>query len=201
MNETLLLILLILFGYFLGAIPFSVLVGRSAKGVNILKVGSRNPGAANVFRNVGWLAGVGVALADAAKGAVPVALALALGLPAGQSVWPGLAAVIGHDFPVYMRFRGGKGGATTCGYLGCFVFPELLVALVVWAILWLAVRRHRFVGSILALSLTPILIWWFRWTWPIRLPSTDVIVAVSMVLMLLLWLRILPGLRERRRLG
>ncbi|MBI4161443.1 MAG: glycerol-3-phosphate acyltransferase [Acidobacteria bacterium] len=198
-GDTVALVLCILFGYLLGSVPFSVLAGRRLAGVDVRQTGSRNPGAANVFRSVGRLAGAGVAIADTAKGALPVAVALAAGLTPFQAIWPGVAAVLGHDFPPYLRFRGGKGGATTLGFLACFVFPELVLVFLLWAILWVRVRRYRFLASIFALSLTPLLVTWFGWTWPVRLAGRQAMVWVSLGMIALLWVRVFPGLLEKAR--
>jgi glycerol-3-phosphate acyltransferase PlsY len=115
-------LLAILCSYFLGACPFGLLIAR-AKGVDIRAVGSGNIGATNVFRTVGKTAGICVFLLDAAKGYVPAALfpKLMAGDP-GEILTPtvlgllcGVAAILGHNYPVYLRFKGGKGVATSGG--------------------------------------------------------------------------------------
>jgi glycerol-3-phosphate acyltransferase PlsY len=200
-GQTLTIILCVLFGYLLGSIPFSVLAARRLRGIDIRGSGTRNPGATNVFKNVGKFAGAGVALADAAKGAVPVVVGLGVGLTPFESIWPGVAAVVGHDYSLFLRFRGGKGGATTLGFLGCFIFPELVVVLATWMALWFTVKRYRFLASIFALSLTPLWVGLFGWSWPIRLADVQPMIWVSLGLMALLWIRIFPGLLERSRRG
>jgi acyl-phosphate glycerol 3-phosphate acyltransferase len=103
----------VLVSYLVGAVPFGVVVAR-AKGVDLFKVGSGNIGATNVGRALGRRYGVLVFLLDFAKGAVPAALMLAaFGTAAGVAA--GLAAVLGHLFPLYLKFRGGKGVATGLG--------------------------------------------------------------------------------------
>lgn len=200
-GETVALVLCVLFGYLLGSIPSSILAARKLRGVGLRHSRRRNPGTTNVFRHVGIRAGIAVALADTAKGAVPVVVALGIGLTPSQAIWPGVAAIIGHDFSVYLRFRGGKGGATTLGFLTCFIFPELLLVFVTWLVLWFSVRRYRFLASLFALSLTPFWVWVLGWTWPVRLRHPQPIIWVSLGLMALLWSRILPGLLERTRGG
>jgi len=102
-------------GYLLGAIPFGLLVARRAAHVDVRQVGSGNIGATNVARAAGKRVAVLVLLLDVLKGYVPVALAEAL---LGDPRWAagvGMAAFLGHCFPVYLRFRGGKGVATALG--------------------------------------------------------------------------------------
>ena len=187
-------------GFALGSLPFSVWVGRRAGGVDVREHGSKNPGAANVWRTVGRLFGILVGAADAAKGAVAVFIAWWIGLPDDLAVWVAVAAVLGHDFSPLIAFRGGKGGATTCGALACFVLPELVVVLVVWIAAALLDRSRRFLWSIIALSLCPILAlaaghreFPFLGALPAR--SFSVVLAAAF-LIVLLWTRVAPGLRR-----
>lgn len=134
--------LLALGGFALGSIPFGVLVGRR-RGVDVTRQGSGNIGATNVARTAGKRAGVIVLLCDIAKGAAPL-LAYRYALEPPASVWwlipVGLAPVIGHCFSPWMKFRGGKGVATS---FGVFVVADPLAALVavgVFALLYAAFR-------------------------------------------------------------
>ena len=114
---------LLLIAYLIGAIPTSVIAGKLLQGIDIRKEGSGNAGATNVWRILGWKAGVTVLAIDLGKG-VLAASVIPL-IPFGSiSIDPllipilcGLAAVIGHVFPIYMGFRGGKGVATAAGML------------------------------------------------------------------------------------
>ncbi len=101
-------------GYLIGSVDFAVLVAR-ARGGDIYEMGSGNPGAANVLRNLGWRAALPVMLGDMAKGAGAAALGLWLGGSDAAGWAAGFAAVVGHCFPVWHRFRGGKGVATAFG--------------------------------------------------------------------------------------
>jgi glycerol-3-phosphate acyltransferase PlsY len=133
-------------GYLLGSVPFGVLVARRMAGLDVRQVGSGNIGATNVARAAGKGAGVLTLLLDAAKGALPVFAARWLGLAPAWVAAVGLAAFLGHLFPVWLRFRGGKGVATALG---------LLLALEPWAALaglagfaaMLALTRMVSVGS------------------------------------------------------
>jgi len=133
-------------GYLVGAIPFGYLIAR-ARGVDIFQAGSGNIGATNVGRVLGRRFGILVFLLDFAKGAVPVVAArqLALhwdaGLPADAlPVLAGLTAFLGHLFPVYLRFRGGKGVATGAGVVAVLVPLPALGALLTWIAVVCATR-------------------------------------------------------------
>src|SRR2546421_11836307 len=107
--------LIIVLAYLIGSIPFALILARRWGATDLRHVGSGNLGAANVMRASGVTAGVLVAALDMAKGALSVWLA---GLLAPGPVWPaaaGCAAIVGHVYPVWLRFRGGKGVATACG--------------------------------------------------------------------------------------
>ena len=107
-------LLSIVIGYALGSLPFAYWLGR-LRGVDIRQVGTCNPGAANLFREVSKPLGVATFLLDAAKGGSAVVAGIALGLPAGGELLPGAAAVVGHWHPAFLRFRGGEGLATAIG--------------------------------------------------------------------------------------
>jgi len=101
-------------GYLLGSVPFAYLAARAA-GADIFRVGTGNPGASNVFRNVSRRVGAFVFLADILKGVGAVLIAGAIGVPAEMASIVGAAAVAGHWYPVFLRFRGGAGLATAAG--------------------------------------------------------------------------------------
>jgi len=192
---------MLIVGFALGSLPFSVWIGRGAGGVDVRRVGSGNPGAANVWRNVGRASGLLAGALDAAKGAAVVFLCRGIGLPDTLSVWPGAAAVVGHDYSPLLGFRGGKGGATMVGMLACFLLPELLVVLAVWLAAGALFRSRRFLLSIVCLSGLPLLALASGRlhapgisALPVR--SGSVVIA-SALLTALLWVRVAPGLRGR----
>lgn len=115
-------LLLILFSYFLGSVPTGYLVAKRVMGIDIREHGSGNPGAANVYRIVGKWAGVTTFIIDGFKGFIPVCLALHF---CPQNYWVAIAcgviAILGHMWTIYLKFRGGKGVATSAG-----VFAALL---------------------------------------------------------------------------
>src|SRR5260370_39581455 len=101
----------------MGSVPFALLLARRW-GSDLRAVGSGNLGAANVMRASGLTAGVLVAVLDMAKGAASVWLAARVSEGAELPAAAGLAAILGHVYPIWLRFRGGKGGATACGVFG-----------------------------------------------------------------------------------
>ena len=106
----------LLVSYIIGLFPSAYIAGRLVKGVDIRKVGDRNAGAANVYRNINHVAGMAVLAGDIGKGALAVLLAQAV---ASQPIvlLCGVAVVAGHNWPIFLRFKGGRGLATTIGVL------------------------------------------------------------------------------------
>jgi glycerol-3-phosphate acyltransferase PlsY len=144
--------------YLLGAIPFGLLIARGRAGVDLRQVGSGNIGATNVLRAVGKGAAALTLLLDMAKGVLAVGIARALGAsPLGVAL-AAVAAVLGHVFPVFLRFRGGKGVATTLGVvLGAMPAVGLLLLGI-----WLgvaAVARYSSLASLTAMAALPGLAW------------------------------------------
>jgi len=106
--------LIVILGYFLGSIPTAYVVGRVAKGIDIRQVGDGNVGAANAFHQLGKKIGVTVGLIDAG---LAVLIAQAADIPQETVLITGVAAIIGHNWPVFLGFRGGRGECTTIGVL------------------------------------------------------------------------------------
>ncbi|MBR7104543.1 MAG: glycerol-3-phosphate 1-O-acyltransferase PlsY [Lentisphaeria bacterium] len=149
------------FAYFFGAIPFALIIGK-LHGVDIRKVGSGNVGATNVTRAVGPLQGKICFVLDLLKGAIPVLAAQVL-LPgqAGIAIAAGAIAIAGHMFPVYLKFKGGKGVSTGAGAALALAPLPLLCALALWVILFLA-TRYVSVASIIAAAALPVAAFFFR---------------------------------------
>ena len=150
-------VLVVLGAYLLGAIPFGYLIYRARSGCDIRAEGSGNIGATNVMRRAGPVAGIATLLLDAAKGYVAVWLAARL---SGGAPWviaaAAVAALLGHTFPVYLRFRGGKGVATALGVFAALAPRSILLAVVVFAIT-LAAFRYVSLSSIVASAAFPVL--------------------------------------------
>jgi glycerol-3-phosphate acyltransferase PlsY len=114
------IVLALVLGYLLGSIPFAYLAARLVKKVDIRKVGGGNVGTLNTMREIGPLPGLLVLLADVGKGALAVLIAQWLGLHLYWAFAAGFMAVVGHNWPVWLKFRGGQGLATTMGVLLAF---------------------------------------------------------------------------------
>ncbi|MCD6249333.1 MAG: glycerol-3-phosphate 1-O-acyltransferase PlsY [candidate division Zixibacteria bacterium] len=147
----------ILIAYFIGAIPFGLLVARIFGVRDIRKVGSGNIGATNVLRTLGVKAAVWVYLLDIGKGSVVVWVAGIVfhdtARPELMVVMIGIAAILGHIFPVYLRFRGGKGVATAAGVLAVLLPSETLVAVVVFLVIVFSTRYVSVASMAAALAL------------------------------------------------
>jgi glycerol-3-phosphate acyltransferase PlsY len=161
-------ILCIIIGYLLGSIPTAYIVVRKRKGIDIRDVGSRNMGAANVMREIGTHEGVFVALIDVAKGAVAILIAQALSISELWVFGAGFAALVGHNFPVFAGFRGGKGSATVIGIFLVLAPLSMLVTFVIVAIPFFATRKFSaaiLIGIALVVVgfvLLPLFIWLFE---------------------------------------
>ena len=156
----LLLAATLLGSYLLGAIPFGYVIAR-ARGVDLLSQGSKNIGATNVGRVMGLWWGVLVFALDFAKGAVPVLVAGAIasdpeGLPDLTRTLAGVAAFVGHLFPIYLGFLGGKGVATGAGVVVVLVPVAFLISLAVWAVVLLT-TRYMSLASLTAAALIIVL--------------------------------------------
>lgn len=146
--------LVIAFSYLLGSVPFGMVFAR-AKGVDLRSVGSGNIGATNVLRAAGRGPAVLTLLGDALKGAAAVALARALGLGAFNEGLAALAAVAGHDFSVFLRFRGGKGVATSLGAVLIYAPQAGILTAVLWLIT-VVLTRYSSLGAIVSFALLPV---------------------------------------------
>ena len=122
MNDILNIILVLAVAYLVGSFPLAYLMGRWLKGFDIRQVGTKNMGTMNTFYQVGFWPGMLVLTADISKGALAVAIARALETPQIIELAAGMVAVLGHVFPVWLKFKGGKGGATCIGVLA-FLMP------------------------------------------------------------------------------
>lgn len=147
---------LIFISYLVGSIPFGLLLGKMA-GIDVRRDGSGNIGATNVSRLLGKKIGAVTLLLDAAKGLLPMVAAGALGFEQNIVMLCGAAACIGHMFPLYLGFRGGKGVATA---LGIFLYLSPLALLFCAVAFFVAVFLSGFVslGSLIAAGLMPVVV-------------------------------------------
>lgn len=141
--------------FLLGSFPSGVVLGRLATGRDIRSFGSGNIGAANVARAVGFKLGATVAVLDMLKGLIPVLVAQHLGFGADTLALVAVAAVLGHDFSVFLAFRGGKGVATTLGVALALAPPATILAMLTWLGV-LALSGYSSLSSLVALAVLPI---------------------------------------------
>ena len=173
-----LLALTALLAYLLGSIPFGVVMARAFGLGDLRAIGSGNIGATNVLRTGNKTAALLTVILDAAKGAVAVLLARWLIGPDAAQV-AGLAAFLGHLFPVWLGFRGGKGVATFLGTLLALAWPLGLAACAVW-LLTAVVTRYSSMAALMAAAMAPLL--------AVLLGRSDLLV-LSTVLAALVWVR------------
>ncbi len=152
-------LLLVVGGYLLGSLPFAVIVTKLLGLSDPRSYGSGNPGATNVLRSGNKLAAILTLLGDAAKGWLAVWLAIRLGANTNIIAMTGFAALLGHVFPVFIRFKGGKGVATAAGiFLG---FSSILAAACISVWLMVAViTRYSSLAAICAALAAPLFGWW-----------------------------------------
>jgi acyl phosphate:glycerol-3-phosphate acyltransferase len=170
--------------YLLGSIPFGLLIVKARGGGDIRSTGSGNIGAANVTRNAGALAGALTLLLDAGKGYLAVWLAARW--TGGNVHWimaAAVAAVIGHIFPVWLRFRGGKGVATSLGVFLPICWQAVAGAAVVW-LLVVAFWRYSSLGSIAAAAAMPVLV--YLYYSPHHAPATYISLSTILISLLVL---------------
>ena len=151
------LILCALIGYLFGCIPMGVMISKFYADTDIRKTGSGNSGTTNVLRTLGWLPSILTLAGDCVKGILGAYIGKTLGGETGMLLG-GLFAVLGHDFPVFMGFKGGKGIATSLG-VTIIIAPAVAPWLVITVIGIVALIRMMSVGSLAASAAYPILFW------------------------------------------
>ena len=163
------------FGYLLGSVPFGLLLTRATGGPDIRAIGSGNIGATNVLRTGRKGLAAATLLCDVLKGTISVLVAARYNIDAALAA--GMGAFLGHLFPVWLKFKGGKGVATYIGVLIGLYWPAALL----FGATWLAVAaatRYSSLAALIASALTPIGLWFFG------LPS---VAALFLLLTVLLW--------------
>lgn len=175
--------LLLVCAYLLGSLSFAIILSRYYGNSDPRSQGSGNPGATNMLRVAGKRLAILTLLGDLSKGLLPILFASYLGLSKQQQAWIGLAAVIGHLYPLYFNFRGGKGVATTAGMLIGLYPPAALLAVAVWLLTFSLTR----ISSLAALASVPLSLPLLAWQQP------HALLPVSVLSLLLVW-------RHRRNL-
>ena len=171
-------------GYFLGSIPFGLILTRVRGLGDIRHIGSGNIGATNVLRTGNTGLAAATLLLDAAKGAIAVLVAANFG--PDIEIVAGFGALIGHFFPIWLRFKGGKGVATSLGLLFALTWPIAFCALAVWIIIAVATRYSSLAALISSLS-CPILAWFI---------STPQITEFYFIMAFLIWVKHLANIKR-----
>ena len=157
------LFLSIILSYLSGAVPASYIMGRVWKGIDLRKHGSGNVGAANTFRVLGPIPGITVLLVDVLKGLVAVLFISRLAMGSSLSyewvkVFCGIAAICGHNWTIFLKFKGGRGVATSTGVFLGLAWQAMLLVISVWLVI-VALTRYISLGSILGAVVLPILVY------------------------------------------
>lgn len=153
-SDIILVLLVISIAYLLGSIPSAYIVGQLLKGLDIREVGDGRMGAAAALRRVGLAGGLIVGLMDLTKGAMAVLLAQELGLPLFIVFLAGLTVVVGHNWSIFLHFKGGKGALTIYGVLASLMFWEFFIALAIGGLSYLITHKTGMSTGILFGSLS-----------------------------------------------
>jgi acyl-phosphate glycerol 3-phosphate acyltransferase len=180
-------VLLVIIAYLLGSIPNALWIGKVFKGIDVREHGSKNTGSTNAARVLGAKLGILTLLLDIGKGALPTAAALFLhadmlekltGISNIDAIFIGIFAIIGHSFSVFMKFKGGKAVATTVGVFTVIVPKAILVAAIVFFVVF-AVSRYVSLSSITAAVSLPIAIYIFYKNIPLTV--FGIVIAVLII--------------------
>ncbi|HEY6754690.1 MAG TPA: glycerol-3-phosphate 1-O-acyltransferase PlsY [Pseudolabrys sp.] len=169
--------LVLVFGYLLGSIPFGLLITRAAGAPDIRAIGSGNIGATNVLRTGRKGLAAATLFCDALKGTIAVIVAAHFG--ANAALIAGLGAFLGHLFPVWLKFKGGKGVATYIGVLTGLFWPAALLFCGIWLVV-AAAFRYSSLAALIASALTPLGLWF---------AEQPNIAAAFLLLTVLLWIK------------
>jgi glycerol-3-phosphate acyltransferase PlsY len=190
-NEAFAIAIAIIGAYLLGSIPSAYIAGRLRKGIDIRQVGSRNMGAMNVFYQLGMVSGILVLAVDIGKGVAAVALAHWLA-PGVVEFFAGATAVLGHSFPLWLNFRGGKGGATLIGVF-IFLMPWGIPIGLAFFLILLLLTHFPTLSYSIALLCFPFIAW-------LIYDNTDYVIFSSIMLLIPL-IRYIPRIKEMRAKG
>ena len=206
MNDAVALVGMLLVGYMFGSLPMAVIMSRLVAGVDVRELGTGNAGAANVFREINPKAGVFVAVVDITKGLIPVLIAdrvLDLG-PTGSTI-AAAGALWGHQYPIWLRFKGGAGLAAAFGGVAGMMLVPTIAAGFVGLPMLLVTKNMGWTGGVtigIAFIITAVSVWT-----DVSLPSALVVdragyvyggILIALLLALPFWLRMLVGLRGAR---
>jgi glycerol-3-phosphate acyltransferase PlsY len=151
--------LIVLLGYIMGSFPTAYAFGQRLKGKDIRQLGDGNMGARNAYHELGHKIGILIFFIDAAKGSLAILLALAFVAPQYIVLATGLATVAGHNWPVFLGFRGGRGEATTIGILLALI-PEAILIVAIPTITVLLIKKNVILTSAVMFISLPLVGWW-----------------------------------------
>jgi len=179
------LIILFIVSYLVGALPVSYFAAKFFKGIDLRQYGTGQVGAGNLWRMTSWKIGIAVIIFDLGKGAVMMVIARAMGLTPGEQLIVGLAAIIGHNWPAFLRFNGGRGIATTTGVLIIApiisnLSPWVPVVFLAIALGGLAVLHSTPVPVLLGAVAVPVTSWW------LQEPTSVTIVYLAILLVIII---------------
>ena len=175
MSDIVLGVSAVVIGYLLGSIPPAYIIARLCKGVDIREVDTGNVGTASTLRTIGVWQGFVVGFVDVAKGFAAILIAQALGVAMPWMLGAGFAAFLGHNYPLYIRFKGGQGAATMIGVFAALtIFATLAACAVIGLIMFLnrrVILYRIFYCLLLGGPTLPIFIWIFDHSWVLEIYS------------------------------
>jgi glycerol-3-phosphate acyltransferase PlsY len=172
--------LMLVAAYFMGSIPFAFLIVKAAGRGDVRDIGSGNVGATNALRAAGWRAALPIAILDIAKGVAAVLLMRQVTANPSWVAAAGLAAIVGHCFPVWLRFKGGKGVATGAGVFFTLAWLPTLAIAGVWVVMLLAFRFVS-LASVTAAAAFPVALFF------IARPSAPVVACAVAAALVIIW--------------
>ena len=183
------IIVLLVIGYLCGSIPFGYLVGKLRK-IDLQKEGFKKIGASNAYKTMGLLPALLVFFADFTKGIIPLLIGKWLGIPDNIAVFSGLTAIIGHNWPVWLKFKGeGRGVATSTG-LVFYLLPREFTLIFFVLMLLVAIMKNTGLASFICFLLVPVLGWLFKE--PVWLINFSALIFVAFAIRRLLGLTKVP---------
>lgn len=171
-------IICMLVAYLFGSLSSAIIISRACRLPDPRQAGSGNPGTTNVLRLAGKKFAAWVLLGDFLKGLIPVLLAKFIHVPEIFLGWIALAAVIGHIFPVFFQFKGGKGVATSAGVLFALYWPLGLLVLLTW-ISTAVIFRYSSLAALLANLLAPLFAWGFN--------QSSLVLPMTVLMLIIFW--------------
>lgn len=171
--EIIITLLLVVFSFFVGSMPFSYILPKVMKGIDIRTVGSKNVGATNVYRNCGWFAGLMAAFLDIFKGAIVYFISLLIYPDYALAL--AMISVVGHCYTPWLNFKGGKGVATAAGVLLVYNYKIVIIMFIVF-VLVIIFTRYVALASIISCLIAPFL----NYVFSFKVPETLVILITAL---------------------